>query len=57
VDADPVVLADLGATQAAEIALGLVRAGVLIGEREAVIDALRLYPSGESRLRKLRSGN
>ncbi len=36
------VLADLGSTKTAEIAFGLVGAGTLIGEREAVVDALRL---------------
>lgn len=40
--ADPVVLAKLGPTQAAEEALDLIGAGAVIGEGEAVIDALGL---------------
>lgn len=39
--ADVVMLADLGATQAREVALGLVGAGAVIREGDAVVDAVR----------------
>src|SRR5215213_9548409 len=40
--ADVVVLAELGPAQAAEEALGLIGAGAVIREREAVVDPLGL---------------
>ena len=42
VAADPVVLAELGAAQAREVALGLIGAGAIVREREAVVDPLGL---------------